>query len=416
MIACLTNTKGNSRDYCKNILNSSRLSHHHVRENSNRRLKIAVLVKRFISSGGAERYAVEVARRLLNKGHDIDLYARVADKELSVGMSIHQVPNKCKFSSVLNSVSFAREAAQMLQGKNYDVIHSHERGYMQDILTIHTFSYKGGTERYSFLKKIDRIYLSPRSGLYLWLERKQMSAPRLVAVSTVIREDIRTYYKRDKGVSVITPGVDTAWFHPLRVEENRKEMRREEKISADEMIVLFVGSEFRRKGLDCLIPAIGPGMRLLIVGKGERERHYRRLVSKCGMAQKVHFKGLSDNIRMYFALADVVVLPSLSDAFGMSILEAMACGHPVVCSANAGVSALIEDGINGFIFHDPSKLSGILMRLLDPIERRRLGVQARKTAEKHTWDTAADKYEKLYFEVAEKKKVISSQKKLFKNA
>ena len=369
-----------------------------------KKLRIAVLIKRFISSGGAERYAVEVARRLLEKGHYIDVFARIADRGLLKGINFHQVPDKLRFSSVLNSFSFALETAHMLRGTTYDVIHSHERGYLQDISTVHTFSYKKGTEKYSLLKKIDQIYLSPRSGLHLWLERKQMSAPRLVAVSAAIREDIRTYYKRDKGVSVNTPGVDTAWFHPSWVGENRKEMRREEKISADEMVVLFVGSEFRRKGLDCLIPAIGPGMRLLIVGKGERERHYRRLVSKYGMAQKVHFKGLSDNIRIYFALADVVVLPSLSDAFGMSILEAMACGHPVVCSANAGVSALIEDGINGFTFHDPSKLSAILMRLLDPIERRRAGAKARKTAEKHTWDVTADRYEKVYRQVAEQKR------------
>jgi UDP-glucose:(heptosyl)LPS alpha-1,3-glucosyltransferase len=366
-----------------------------------KKLNIAVLVKSFITTGGSERYAAEVTQRLLNKGHSIDLYARVADEELSAGMNLHRVPNKFGFSSVLNSLSFALETARMLRGKKYDVIHSHERGYMQDILTIHTFSYKGGTKKYSLLKKIDRIYLSPRSGIYLWLEHKQMGTPWLVAVSVAIKDDIQKYYNRNKGVFIISPGVDTDWFHPTWVRNCREEVRREERLPEDEMVVLFVGSEFRRKGLDHLIPAISKRMRLLILGRGEREDHYRRLVSKYGIADKVCFKGHIDNVRKYFAAADVVVLPSLSEAFGMSILEGMACGHPVVTSSEAGVSALVEDRVNGFTFDDPTELPNIIRRLLDPLERKRVGAQARQTAEKHTWQIAADEYEKLYHHVVE---------------
>jgi len=366
-----------------------------------KKLNIAVLVKSFITTGGSERYAAEVTQRLLNKGHSIDLYARVADEELSAGMNLHRVPNKFRFSSVLNSLSFALETARMLRGKKYDVIHSHERGYMQDILTIHTFSYKGGTKKYSLLKKIDHVYLSPRSGLYLWLEHKQMDTPWLVAVSVAIKDDIQKYYNRNKGVFIISPGVDTDWFHPTWVRNCREEIRREERLPEDEMVVLFVGSEFRRKGLDHLIPAISKRMRLLILGRGEREDHYRRLVSKYGIADKVCFKGHIDNVRKYFAAADVVVLPSLSEAFGMSILEGMACGHPVVTSSEAGVSALVEDRVNGFTFDDPAELPNILRRLLDPLERKRVGAQARQTAEKHTWQIAADEYEKLYHHVVE---------------
>ncbi len=370
-------------------------------KNRSRRLNIAVLVKSFITTGGSERYAVEVTQLLLNKDHSIDLYARVADEELSVGMNLHRVPNKFGFSSVLNSLSFALETARMLRGKKYDVIHSHERGYIQDILTIHTFSYKGGVKKYSLLKKIYRVYLSPRSGLYLWLEHRQMGTPWLVAVSNAIKEDIRKYYHRSKGVFIINPGVDTNWFHPARVKELRDEVRREERVLEAEMVVLFAGSEFRRKGLDYLIPAIGPGMRLLIVGRGEREGHYRSLAAKCGITDKVCFKGHTDDVRKYLAAADVVVLPSLSEAFGMSILEGMACGHPVVTSSEAGVSAMVEDRVNGFTFDEPTELPDILRRLLDPLERKRVGVQARQTAEKHTWQIAADEYEKLYYHVVE---------------
>ena len=74
--------------------------------NSRDPLKIAVLVKSFISTGGSERHTVEVAQRLLQKGHRIDLYARLADPELSRGMDVYQVPNRYKFSSVLNFCTY----------------------------------------------------------------------------------------------------------------------------------------------------------------------------------------------------------------------------------------------------------------------------------------------------------------------
>jgi UDP-glucose:(heptosyl)LPS alpha-1,3-glucosyltransferase len=169
------------------------------------------------------------------------------------------------------------------------------------------------------------------------------------------------------------------------------------------MVILFIGSEFRRKGLDILIPAIGPGMRLLVVGSGERHSHYINLANKHGLTKKIHFTGHTENVRRYFAAADVVVLPSFSEAFGMSILEGMACGHPVVTSSNAGVSSLVINSVNGFVLNDPSELSGILRRLSDPAERKRVGDRARATAEEHGWETAADEYEKLYFQLAQSK-------------
>jgi UDP-glucose:(heptosyl)LPS alpha-1,3-glucosyltransferase len=234
-----------------------------------------------------------------------------------------------------------------------------------------------------------------------------MTTPFLVAVSETVKDDIRKYYNRDRGVSVITPGVDTTWFNPSWVAQSREKVRREERIPEDDMVIVFIGSEFRRKGLDDLVPAIGNGMRLLIVGKGERKRHYQRMIKRCGHSDKVHFKGHSDDVRRYLAAADVVVLPSLSEAFGMSIMEGMACGHPVVTSSNTGVSALIENGLNGFTFQNPSELPRILRRLSDPVERRRLGERARKTADNHNWKKASEKYENLYYQVAESKKPIS---------
>ncbi|RPJ19693.1 MAG: glycosyltransferase [Desulfobacteraceae bacterium] len=79
-----------------------------------------------------------------------------------------------------------------------------------------------------------------------------------------------------------------------------------------------------------------------MVGKGERLGYYESLARRSGTLERVHFKGHSDDIRHYYAASDVVVLPSRSEAFGMSVLEGMACGLPTVTSANTGVASLIQ--------------------------------------------------------------------------
>ena len=363
-------------------------------------LRIAVLIKRFLTTGGAERYAVEVTRRILASGHRVEVYSREAEAAAIDGCRWRQVPNRWTLSSVLNSRAFAVDTARMLSKRLYDVIWSHERGWHQDIATVHTFSYRRGLDNPSFLKRLNDIYLSPRSWLHLRLERQQMASSWLAPVSEVIREDISLYYGRQQGIRVVTPGVDVDRFHPDWMDEHREEARRTLGIDPAEFTVVFIGTEFRRKGLDRVIPAIGEGMRLVVVGKGERWNHYRSLVRQHGLVDRAEFAGLAEDVRPYLAAADVVALPSLAEAFGMSVLEAMAGGVPVVVSRSAGMSGIVSNGENGFIADGPAAIADVLESLRASAHRKRIGAAGRKTAENHTWDKAANKYLDLFREVA----------------
>jgi len=363
-----------------------------------------MLVKSFTRTGGMERYVVELALGLLKLGHSVDIYAREADEEiLKEGFGFHRVPMRFGFSGVLRAVSFANETTKMLRNRSYDIVHSHERGYSEDVLSIHCFSYKEGIEKIPFLRKIDKKYLSPRSLLYLSLEKKQMKTPWLVTVSEAISDDCERQYGRHEQVVVIPPGVDRQQFSPDRVATLREEQRTLRNIRNDHCVILFVGSEFRRKGLDHLIPSIKKGMRLLVVGRGERLDHYKKLAHKIGNTKRVFFEGLSSEIGKYYAMADLVVLPSLSEAFGMSILEGMACGLPVVVSANSGVSALITDRENGYILQSFADLPKILEDFYESGNRGVMGKNARKTAEEYTWERVASEHEQLYTEIVSEK-------------
>ncbi len=120
---------------------------------SKKKLHIALVIKNFVATGGAERYAVEIAMRLLEKGHKIDLYARTIDYSLTKDMTVFKVPDEMKFSSVLSLYSFSSISSKLLAGKGYDVIHSHDKGCQGHLSTLHTFSFKRGIKEMSLLKK-----------------------------------------------------------------------------------------------------------------------------------------------------------------------------------------------------------------------------------------------------------------------
>lgn len=376
-----------------------------MKRNKNK-LKIAVVVKRFVTTGGAERYAVEIARRMQQKGHKVDLYSREVDEEAARGMTVFKVPKKMEFSGALSLYTFAKSSHFMFSKKEYDIVHSHDRGYGHDVSTVHTFSYKKGVENFSFLKKVNDIYCSPRARLHLWLEKKQMASPVLVAVSDIIKADIRHYHERHKDVFVVTPGVDTYKFSCMPHEGRCLKPGKERKDSKNNrLVVLFIGSEFRRKGLGDLIPSITRDMELLVVGRGEHHKFYKNLVKKNRLEENISFKGLKDNVSDYYHAADVLVLPSRREAFGMTVLEAMACGLPVITSAAVGSAALIENKKNGFVFQHPSELKQMLKKLMDKKRRELMGREARKTAEKYTWDLAANQYENVYYDCIRKKSI-----------
>lgn len=91
-------------------------------QNKIKKLNIAVLVRHFIQTGGSERYAVEVTRRMVDRGHTVELYARTAEPELLDGIIFHKVPERYGFSSVMSSMAFASDTARMLDGHHHDVV------------------------------------------------------------------------------------------------------------------------------------------------------------------------------------------------------------------------------------------------------------------------------------------------------
>jgi UDP-glucose:(heptosyl)LPS alpha-1,3-glucosyltransferase len=130
---------------------------------------------------------------------------------------------------------------------------------------------------------------------------------------------------------------------------------------------------------------------------------YRRLAERLHIASRVHFVGLYPQVEHYYAAADLCLLPTLSDPFPLVVLEAMACGLPVVTTTRQGVAELLRHGDNALLVEDPRDTRAIveaIRALAAPDERRRIGRRARETVATLTWDRMTDEIEQLYRDVA----------------
>ncbi len=177
----------------------------------------------------------------------------------------------------------------------------------------------------------------------------------------------------DRPVAVIPHGLRLHHTHRL----SRAEARRSLGLAEERPVVLYVGRLLRIKGVGHLVRAfpqvVGscPHALLVLVGDGEERDALQRLARELGVAGQVVFAGLQPHERVitFMRAADVLVLPSLLESFGIVLVEAMSCGLPVVASRVMGVPYVVEDGVNGFLVTpgDETALADRVVRLLsDP--------------------------------------------------
>jgi glycosyltransferase involved in cell wall biosynthesis len=232
-------------------------------------------------------------------------------------------------------------------------------------------------------------------GLIMFLERRiyRDSRVRLAAVSRMVADQLRTHFDR-ADVAVIPNAVDTARFNPAARLSRRSSARNSLGHSDAEFVLLLIGNDWKKKGLDQLLRAMQLDqdlpLRLLVVGRDDPSL-YNALLRESGTLDRVHFLPPTPDVLSVYASADAYVGPSLEDAFGLPILEAMACALPVIASARAGASEMIEDGRTGLILRqpeNPEELATLLRRLFqDKSLQQELGETAAQVAQLFSWET-----------------------------
>jgi glycosyltransferase involved in cell wall biosynthesis len=233
--------------------------------------------------------------------------------------------------------------------------------------------------------------------LIMALERKIYSNRRhaLAAVSALAAgQALRVFGRED--VLVIYNAVDLERFNPPARQKRRGEFRQQLGLADRDFVLLLVGNDWKKKGLDCLLEAAALCVRLpvrvLVVGSDARAPYLPAIERLC-LRERVHFAESSPDVMQFYAAADAYVGPSLEDAFALPPAEAMACGLPVIISRQAGVSEWASDGQDALILSDPRD-SKDLARLISTLVEDSslchwLGQKAAQTVQQYTWDRNA---------------------------
>jgi glycosyltransferase involved in cell wall biosynthesis len=225
-----------------------------------------------------------------------------------------------------------------------------------------------------------------------WAERWCYRPGRVRLLATVSRGVERELRAAYPGVPVvITPnGVDLGRFGAAPAA--RRELRAAEGVDDADVVALFVGGDWDRKGLAIAIEAVagataaGAPLRLWVVGPGDQPRMHA-VAAACGVADRVRFFGRRADVERWFQAADLFVLPTAYEAFPLVGLEAAAAGLPLVVTAANGFEELVRDDAGVLVRRDTATVGAALARLAsDPALRERLGRTARERALGYTWD------------------------------
>jgi len=382
------------------------------------RLKIAVLIKRFLRTGGAEKYAMEVVRRLA-MSHEAHVFAHEWAFDGPEPITFHKIPRVCRKPAWLNQLFFSYFCRKAVS-RGFDVVHSFEKVSTFDVMTVQSPCFKstGIAAEKSWKCLLDwmRLAVSPRKLAWMWLEREQFydDPTRIViAVSEYAKRNVQAQYPLpDERFRLAYTGVEVLSETVAVPKHDQAELRAQWDIGIHDLVVLFVGTEFKRKGLDALLQGFAKVPRgrfslLIAGGGGERIEYYKKLVDWLQLGSEVRFLGLIDGIDRIYPIADMYVLPTLADPCPLAPLEAMAAGVATVMSSSTynGTAELIRQGEAVILSNpqDPEEIASALLKLMNTHDRQQVAMKGQQLVRQLTWDKTAAVTAAAYQDVIQSK-------------
>ncbi|MCC7508474.1 MAG: glycosyltransferase family 4 protein [Planctomycetes bacterium] len=309
--------------------------------------------------GGAERYAVQLARTWLAQGHQITVVCQRHAQADAEGMNVVGV-SRPKVLGPFKHRWFARRAGQVAQETGADAVLCLARAFPGDVLRLGDGLHRAWLgARYPDLAQRRRALLNPRQQQLMKLERECFLPGRFglyVANSEMVKRAVVHMYGVDPSrVRVIPNGVDDRF----RVLDGatRAAFRSRSGLPVDAPVMLFSGMDFRRKGLMEAVNgfvAVGrknTAARFVCVGRGDTSAA-QSVLAQTGLADRAQFHAASSEMEQWYNAADVFVLPTMHDPSANAVTESLACGTPVITSSENGARQHIVSGVNGAVLRD----------------------------------------------------------------
>jgi D-inositol-3-phosphate glycosyltransferase len=372
-------------------------------------------------TGGMNVYVRELSRALGRMGLEVDVFTRSQNPaiprvvDLGEGARVIHVAagpeaplSRPLIHRHLEEFQEGIEAWRIARGLDYDLVHAHywlsgvvglalrERWAVPVVQMFHTLARLKNEAARTAEEREPELRVAEEA-------RIVGLADRIVAASPVEQEYLARHYGVDRRrIAVIPCGVDTELFRPGPQAEARATLG-----LAPGPVLLYVGRIAPVKGLDTLLDAVarlrdhGRALQLLIVGGDSdepldgHEAELRRRVGQLRLGGHVRFVGARTQpvLRTYYVAADITVLPSYYESFGMVALEAMACANPVIASRVGGLATTVRDGVTGYLVADgdADALAARIDSLLGDADLCwRLGHEGVRWAVQHRWPCVAE--------------------------
>lgn len=318
--------------------------------------RLAIIRQKYNPAGGAERIVSAIVKQLQAGGEFSPLLISRNWESLPGVDTVRVKP--FYLGSVWRDWSFARAARAAWRQAGADLVQSHER-----IPGCHVFRAGDGVHAAWLDARLEgapwwrrlSTFCNPYHHFMLRTERAMFQHPALRAVicnSELVRDDVVGRFGVDpRRCTVIRNGVDSDFFNPAAAREQREALRERYGIPQTAPVLVYVGSGFERKGVAQALRAIAPhaAVHLVVVGGDKKLARYQRLATQLGVSERTHFTGPQRDVRSHYGLADGFILPTLYEPFGSVVIEAMACGLPVLTSTRCGGAELLEPGVTGWL-------------------------------------------------------------------
>jgi D-inositol-3-phosphate glycosyltransferase len=385
-------------------------------------------------TGGMNVYVRELSRELGRRGKSVDVFTRFQDvhtdqvQSLGYDARVIHLPagplapyDKNKLVNHVDEFAAGIEAFARREGTRYDLVHGHywlsglvghELQQVWGVPLVQMFHTLGHLKNKVAKEASDReldARIHGEGQVVRW-------ADRLVAATPLERAQLAWYYGADtEKISVVPAGVDTELFHPRDRAQVRKMLSLPD---LDTPILLFVGRIERLKGIDTLLESVavvsrtcaGRDLKVLIVGGGgqteDENAELRRVVElhrELNLEEQVEFVGSKPQelLPLYYSAADITVMPSHYESFGMVAVESMASGTPVIASNVGGLSYTVRDGETGFLVPEENHFAlaeQVHALLKNPELRQQMGEQACMHAQQYSWSNIAAQIVDVYDE------------------
>lgn len=370
--------------------------------------------------GGVEKYVYEIGSRLV-KDHDLEVSIICShwernryEEEYIQNMKIFRLPFSFKIASTPINSAWYTKIMSIVKKEKPDIINGHiPVPYIADLAAYvarrrkinYVLTYHNDLTGYNIITKtFSKLY-------YPIIGSKTFNYSQRIIATSEYYAKISPYLKRfDQKLKIVSPGIDAKHFNVQEKNylKNKHDLKKEK-------IVLFVGQlnkESKHKGLDYLIQAVKElndlmDLKLIIVGTGDYMNYYKKLAQYHGI--KAIFTGfVSENeLPKYYNGSDLLALPSynMAEGFGMVLIEAQACGIPVIGTRIGGIPYAVKDGITGLLVppKDSTSLADAINKILSNENlSKKMGYNGRnRVKNEFTWDKSTVNFLNIIKEVQE---------------